>query len=258
MDQFITIWAQSDRPTEVVNRTLETYLRCYCADSQKDWNMYLFLAEWWYNTTFHSAIQTSPYEALYGQQPPTHLPYLPGEAVDEEVDINLIAREFKTQLLRFHLDRAQQRMTDMANKHRSDRQFQEGYWVYLQIQPYRQTTLSNQTFNKLSAKYFGPYQVIQRIGKVAYKLSLPTHVAVHATFHVSQLKPCYAFPEVLNHPPLVDIASPYCVEPDQVLDRKTIKRGNKVIAEILVQWKDIPSEQATWEDFAKTTDEEVS
>ncbi|XP_049392091.1 uncharacterized protein LOC125856558 [Solanum stenotomum] len=114
---LITLRAQYDGQTEVVNKTLETYLRCYCADSQKDWNMYLSLAEWWYNTTFHSAIQTSPYEALYEQQPPTHLPYLPGEAMDDKVDISLIPREFKTQLLRFHLDKAQQRMTDMANKY---------------------------------------------------------------------------------------------------------------------------------------------
>uniref|UniRef100_A0A0V0HW04 Putative ovule protein n=1 Tax=Solanum chacoense TaxID=4108 RepID=A0A0V0HW04_SOLCH len=78
--------------------------------------MYLALAEWWYNSTFHSAIQTSPYEALYGQPPPNHLPYLPGEAVDEEVDRSLITREFKTQLLKFHLARAQQRMSDLANK----------------------------------------------------------------------------------------------------------------------------------------------
>lgn len=123
--------------------------------------------------------------------------------------------------------------------------------MYLKIQPYRQTTLSNQTFNKHSTKYYGPYQVIQRIGNVAYKFSLPTHVAVQNTFHVSKLKACYAFSQVLNHPPLVDIASPYCVEPDQVLDRKMIKRGDTVVAEILVQWKDIPYEQATWKDFAK-------
>lgn len=76
-------------------------------------------------------------------------------------------------------------MTDMANKHRSDRQFQGGDWVSLKIQPYRQTTLSNQYFNKLSAKYYRPYQAVQRIGKVAYKLPLPVHVAIHPIFHVS-------------------------------------------------------------------------
>lgn len=56
----------TDGQTEVVNRCVETYLRCFCSDSQKDWMHYLEAAEWWYNTTFHLSIQCTPYEALYG------------------------------------------------------------------------------------------------------------------------------------------------------------------------------------------------
>ncbi|KAF3665039.1 hypothetical protein FXO37_11211 [Capsicum annuum] len=52
----------TDRQTEVVNRTLETYLRYFCSDSPKDWPHYLPLAKWWYNTTYHSSIRCSPYE----------------------------------------------------------------------------------------------------------------------------------------------------------------------------------------------------
>lgn len=65
---------QTDRQTEVVNRTLETYLRYFCSDSPTDWPHYLPLAEWWYNTTYHCSIRCSPYEVLYGQRPPIHLP----------------------------------------------------------------------------------------------------------------------------------------------------------------------------------------
>lgn len=109
------------RQTEVINRFLETYLRCFCYDLQSDWCSYLSYAEWWYNTIFHSSIQTTPYEALYGQPPPLHLPYVAGDSVIEEVDMSLLTREFKLQLLKHHLQRAQQRMTLQANKHRSDR-----------------------------------------------------------------------------------------------------------------------------------------
>ncbi|KAH1119730.1 hypothetical protein GYH30_048204 [Glycine max] len=49
-------------------------------DSPQQWSKWLPLAEWWYNTTFHSAIQTTPYEVVYGQPPPIHLHYLPGES----------------------------------------------------------------------------------------------------------------------------------------------------------------------------------
>lgn len=114
-----------------------------------------------------------------------HLPYFPGESIDEEVNRSLVTREFKTQLLKFHIARAQQRMVNLANRGQSDRQFQVGDWVYLKIQPYRQLSLSNQPFKKLSAKYYSPCQVLQKVGTVAYKLSLPDYVALRATFHVS-------------------------------------------------------------------------
>ncbi|XP_019266920.1 PREDICTED: uncharacterized protein LOC109244312 [Nicotiana attenuata] len=106
-------------------------------------------------------------------------------------------------------------------------------------------TLSNHSFTKLSAKYYGPYQILQKIGPVAYKLSLPSHVAIHPTFHVSQLKPCYAIPDKINHPPVIDVTSPYCVEPQEVLGRRMIKRGNKAVPQILVQWSQMTKEQAT-------------
>ena len=57
-----------------------------CVDSPQQWPKWLPLAEWWYNTTFHSAIQTTPYEVVYGQPPPIHLPYLPGESKVQLVD----------------------------------------------------------------------------------------------------------------------------------------------------------------------------
>ena len=64
--------AQIDGQTEVLNRCLEQYLRCMCLSSPKEWSKWLPLAEFWYNTTFHSAIQLTPYEVLYNQPPPLH------------------------------------------------------------------------------------------------------------------------------------------------------------------------------------------
>ena len=58
---------QTDEQSEVVNRCLETYLRCMCSDSPKQWSKWLPLAEWWYNTTYHSSIKATPYEIVYGQ-----------------------------------------------------------------------------------------------------------------------------------------------------------------------------------------------
>jgi len=51
------------------------------------------MAKWWYNTTYHSATQKTPFEILYNQDPPIHLPYLPGDSDHKEVERTLQRRE---------------------------------------------------------------------------------------------------------------------------------------------------------------------
>nr|GEZ30112.1 hypothetical protein [Tanacetum cinerariifolium] len=83
---------QSDGQTEVLNRCLEGYLWCMCGTKSNEWSKWLPLAEYWYNTTYHSATLHTPYEVVHGQPPPIHLPYLPGESKVEVVDRSLMAR----------------------------------------------------------------------------------------------------------------------------------------------------------------------
>ena len=61
---------QSDGQTERLNQCLENFLRCVTADKPKQWARWLPMAEWWYNTTFHSSLQLTPFEAFYGYKPP--------------------------------------------------------------------------------------------------------------------------------------------------------------------------------------------
>ena len=103
---------QTDGQTEVLNRCLQTYLRCMASEKPREWSHWLPLAEWWYNTTFHSTIQTTPYEAVYGQPAPSHLPYLPGESSVLAVDRSLQARQAATKMLKFYLLRAQNRINN--------------------------------------------------------------------------------------------------------------------------------------------------
>lgn len=83
---------QSDGQTEIVNKTLETYLRCMFSSKPSSWLQRLSLAKWWYNTNFHTSIHATPYEVFYGQSPPVNLPYIPGEPASLSVDRSLTAR----------------------------------------------------------------------------------------------------------------------------------------------------------------------
>jgi hypothetical protein len=71
---------QSDGQTERVNQCIETYLRCFVHACPRKWSQWLAVAEFWYNTNFHSTIGTSPFEILYGH-PPRHFGLQPGAAI---------------------------------------------------------------------------------------------------------------------------------------------------------------------------------
>ncbi|XP_075655035.1 uncharacterized protein LOC142625231 [Castanea sativa] len=131
----------------------------------------------------------TPFEALYGFPPPRVLDYVPGTTQVAVVDALLHDRTVLLNLLKQNLIVAQARMKAQADQHRPDKSFQVDDWVYLRLQPYRQLSLKAKRFNKLSPKYFGPFQILQRVGQVAYKLALPVGCPLHPVSHVSCFKP---------------------------------------------------------------------
>nr|GEV52574.1 retrotransposable element Tf2 [Tanacetum cinerariifolium] len=205
---------QTDGQTEVVNRSLECYLRCMCGEKPKEWSKWLSLAEWWYNTNYHTTLNTTPYEVLYGQKPPIHIPYVSGESRVDTLDKTLIAREEVIQALRFHLKRTQDRMKMQANKNRSKREF-----IVVQA----------------------------KIGAVAYKLILPDQAQIHDVFHVSQLKKCKGQQIAVGTLPQYDGNGLIQAQPVAILDRRLGKVGNAAGVFILVQWTNSDPEDATWE-----------
>jgi transposase InsO family protein len=69
---------QIDGQIEVVNKFLETYLRCFASKKPHQWAQWIPLTEWWYNTSYHGATKMTPYEVVYGQKPLLVTSYLPG------------------------------------------------------------------------------------------------------------------------------------------------------------------------------------
>jgi hypothetical protein len=76
-------------------------------------------------------------------------------------------------------------MKMQADRHHSEKEFSVGDKVFLKLQLYAQTLVVNRPYPKLAFKYFGPYEILERIGSHAYKLALPTSSAIHPVFHVS-------------------------------------------------------------------------
>lgn len=122
-----------------------------------------------------------------------------------------------------------------------------GDWVYLKLQPYRQITIRQGVHHKLSAKFYGPFQVLERIGAVAYKLQLPASARVHPVFHVSQLKKCKSKEVSMGTFPTCTAEGLLELEPVKILDRRMQKRGNSATVYVLVQWANRSADDATWE-----------
>jgi hypothetical protein len=239
---------QTDGQSERVNQCLEMYLRCAVYDSPRKWKHWLSLAELWYNTSVHSSIGCSPFKALYGYDadPGTCIPTpdTPSEASDL-----LSERENHMLMLKEKLAWAQHKMKAYADTLRTDRQFQIGDQVLLKLQPYVQHSVVRRSFPKLSFKFFGPYRVLEKIGNTAYKLQLPEDSLIHPVFHVSQLKPFHPdhSPVFSDITKIVDLSARE-LQPERVLERRLVKKGNNVVPQALIKWRGLPATSATWED----------
>lgn len=125
----------------------------------------------------------SPFQAVYGIPPPVHLPYVVGDSVNDVVDHICLLRELTLQNLKTHLSRAQNRIVQQANKGRTKHSFEEGEMVYLKLHPFRRNMLNNSSLHKLAVRYFGPFNVLKKVGVVAYELDLRETTRIHPVMY---------------------------------------------------------------------------
>ena len=143
---------------------------------------------------------------------------------------------------------AQERMKWFADKRRVDRSFEVGDWVYLRLQPYKQASVQSRQFGKLAPRFYGPFQILQKVGQVAYKLDLPEGSQIHPVFHVSNLKAKLGA-HVTPRPALPAVSAEHILAPElvAVLDTRTHQLRSRLITQVLVQWQDESKDDATWE-----------
>ena len=211
--------------------------------------MWMPWAEYWFNTTYHGSTGMSPFEAVYGRQPPKIVQVVQGEVKMEAVQKDLMERDEVLRQLKTHLLRAQDRMRVQANKHRRERNFEVGDLVFLKLKQNRQHSVMSRVSPKLSAKYYGPFEVVERIGEVAYRLNLPPSSKIHPVFHVSLLKKAvgkYKVGEVL--PTGLEDDRAELMIPELILATRSNTKRGETKKQVLVQWKGQLVEEATWED----------
>ena len=236
---------QTDGQSEVVNRCLGTYLRCFAGLKPKSWPQWLSWAEYWYNTNYHESTKTTPFKALYGKDPPT---LLRGDSAPSKVEnINQLMQD-RNQLLdelKEQLAKARNRMKIQADKHRRELELEVGEQVYLKVQPYKLKSLAKRHNQKLSPRFYGPYEVLEKVGAAAYRLKLPQGTRVHPVFHVSLLKRCVS-PQAVSQPLPLAITEDWelQVQPEAIIAVRINEAGQE---EVLMKWANLSEFENSWE-----------
>lgn len=134
---------------EITNKTVEQYLRATIQQNPRAWPERLPWAELWYNSSYHHSIKTTPFQAVYGRAAPEIIDYRKGDSLVEAVD-SLADRTQMLGELYKNLEEAQARMRKYADLKRRPHEFQEGKWVWLKLQPYRQHSVECRRCQKLT------------------------------------------------------------------------------------------------------------
>jgi hypothetical protein len=184
---------QTDGQTERINALLEEYLRHYVTATQRNWLELLDSAQFCYNLQKSSATEASPFELVLGAQPQT-----PAEiAVQVSGGKSPAAYRFAMERQELFeqaqdsLRKARKRMLKYANQKRRLLEFSVGDKVLLKLTPQIWKKILGTKHRGLVPRYDGPFEVIEKVGAVAYRLKLPERLKLHPTFHVSYLRPFY-------------------------------------------------------------------
>lgn len=125
---------------------------------------------------------------MYGQDPPTVHAYENGTTKVDLVDQSLKDKDRVMAILKSNFENAQCRINVQSDKHMSKRVLNVGDRVYLRLVLYHHMSLASHPFYKIQPRFYGPFQILCKVGFVAYKLQLPEHFKQHPIFHIACLK----------------------------------------------------------------------
>jgi hypothetical protein len=213
-------------------------------DEQSNWHTLLRSAEYCHNSSKNSSTGESPFFALLGYNPELRLDLNLEDEVHPggvpAVHARLQKLEDAREKMREHWRYAVDRQVERYNRKHKPIQFKRGQLVMLSTRNLR----FDATKTKLAPRFIGPFRVLERVGKQAYRLALPQQYSLlHNVFPVSLLEPWHSNKgsDPLPMPPLAEEEDEWEVE--AILDKATIDRE----AYYLVKWKDWPPEYNSYQ-----------
>ncbi|KAL4564141.1 hypothetical protein LXL04_028193 [Taraxacum kok-saghyz] len=244
LDMSAAYHPQTDGQSERTIQTLEDMLRACVIDFGSSWDTHLPLIEFSYNNSYHTTIKATSFEALYGRKcrSPVSDNTLNGLEIIRETTEKIVQ-------IRERMKTARDRQKSYADKRRKPLEFQVGDQVLLKVSPWKGMVRFGRR-GKLNPRYIGPFEILARIGPVAYKLKLPQKLQnVHNTFHVSNLKKCLtdetliiSFEEIQVNEKLN-----FVEEPVEIMDREIKRLKQSRIPIVKVRWSAKRGPEFTWE-----------
>ena len=194
-----------------------------------------------------------PYETLYGRKCRSPLYW---EEVGERKILGpeLVQQtKEKVELIRKRLVAAQDRQRNYADLNWKNTEFEVGEFVLLKVSPWKGLVRFGKK-GKLSPRFIGFFEILKRVGKVAYELALPSNLQhIHNVFHVSMLRKYNPDTSHVIENEEVEIQPDlsYVEQPIEIIDRKEQILRNKTIPLVRVLWRNQQVEESTWELEAK-------
>jgi Integrase zinc binding domain len=226
--------SQTDGQTERANRTLEEMLRYYVGYRQDDWCDKLWYLEFSYNSAKNKTTGQTPFLLNYGQQPLEFSDLL----LTRQTNTVPSASDFVAHMQELakaagaSIEQKNKATAEYQNAKRKDYEFGVGDKVLLSTR-YLKPPEDKERRKKLAAKFAGPYEIIQVVSQVAFKLSLPPGTNAHPVFHAGLLKPY--FPDATGHripespePVVVNGQIEYLVE--TILDTRMVRNKTQYLS----------------------------